>query len=148
MPATHLSLHYHIVFSTKDRQPFIAGAWQNRLHEYLGGLVRAAEGFPEAIGGTDDHIHLLAGLRATIALASFVQDIKQASSRWIHETISTKNFAWQQGYGAFTVSVSNCDAVKKYIENQVEHHRKKTFQEEYVSFLKNHGVPYDEKYLW
>ena len=148
MPATHLSLHYHIVFSTKDRHPFIADEWRNRLHEYLGGLVRTAEGFPEAIGGTNDHIHLLAGLRATIALASFVQDIKQTSSHWIHETIGVKNFAWQQGYGAFTVSVSNCDAVKEYITNQAEHHRTKSFQEEYVMFLQKHGVKYDENYLW
>ena len=148
MSATHLSLHYHIVFSTKDRHPFIADEWRNRLHEYLGGLVRAAEGFPEAIGGTNDHVHLLAGLRATIALASFIQDIKQTSSHWIHETIGVKNFAWQQGYGAFTVSVSNCDAVREYIANQTEHHRTKSFQEEYVSFLKKHGVKYDEKYLW
>ncbi|MGA2801860.1 MAG: IS200/IS605 family transposase [Verrucomicrobiota bacterium] len=148
MPATHLSLHYHIVFSTKDRRPFIADEWRNRLHEYLGGLVRTTEGFPEAIGGTNDHVHLLAGLRATIALASFVQDIKQTSSRWIHETIGVKNFAWQQGYGAFTVNVSNCDAVREYIANQAEHHRTKSFQEEYVTFLQKHGVKYDEKYLW
>src|SRR6185436_10529511 len=111
MPATHLSLHYHIVFSTKDRQPFIADEWRPRLHEYLGGLIRTAEGFPEAIGGTDDHVHLLAGLRATHMLSSFVQDIKQTSSRWIHETIQVKDFAWQQGYGAFTVSESNRDSV-------------------------------------
>ena len=148
MPATHLSLHYHIVFSTKDRYPFIVDEWRNRLHEYLGGLVRTAEGFPEAIGVTNDHVHLLAGLRATIALASFVQDIKQTSSHWIHETIGVKNFAWQQGYGAFTVSVSNCDVVKGYIINQAEHHRTKSFQEEYVTFLQKHSVKYDEKYLW
>jgi REP element-mobilizing transposase RayT len=73
---------------------------------------------------------------------------KQTSSRWIHETIGVKNFAWQPGYGAFTVSISNCDAVKEYIANQVEHHRTKTFQGEYVAFLQKHGVEYDEKYLW
>lgn len=148
MPATHLSLHYHIVFSAKDRHPFIADEWRNRLHEYLGGLIRTADGIPEAIGGTADHVHILAGLRATHSLASFVQDIKQTSSRWIHETIGVKNFAWQQGYGAFTVSVSNRDAVKNYIANQAEHHRIKTFQEEYVALLKKHEVAYDEKYLW
>jgi len=148
MPSTHLSLHFHIVFSTKDRHPFITDDWRGRLHEYLGGLVRAADGIPEAIGGTTDHVHLLVGLRATHALAMFVQDIKQTSSRWIHETIGVKNFAWQPGYGAFTVSVSNCDAVKEYIANQVEHHRTKTFQEEYIAFLQKHGVEYDEKYLW
>ena len=148
MPSTHLSLHFHIVFSTKDRHPFIAEDWRQRLHEYLGGLIRAADGIPEIVGGTADHVHLLVGLPATIALASFVQDIKQTSSRWIHETIGVKNFAWQQGYGAFTVSASNRDVVKEYIANQVEHHRAKTFQEEYVTFLKKHEVEYDERYLW
>ena len=148
MPSTHLSLHFHIVFSTKDRHPFIADEWRNRLHAYLGGLVRAADGIPEATGGTADHVHLLAGLRATHSLAPFVQDIKQTSSRWIHETIGVKNFAWQPGYGAFTVSVSNGDAVKEYIANQAAHHRTKTFQEEYVTFLQKHRVEYDEKYLW
>jgi REP element-mobilizing transposase RayT len=148
MPSTHLSLHYHVVFSTKDRHPFIADDWRNRLHEYLGGLIRAADGIPESIGGTMNHVHLLVGLRATHSLASFVQDIKQTSSRWIHETIGVKNFAWQQGYGAFTVSVSNRDAVKEYIANQAEHHRTKTFQEEYVAFLQKHHVEYDEKNLW
>ncbi len=148
MPSTHLSLHYHIIFSTKDRHPFIADAWRSRLHEYLGGLVRAADGIPEAVGGTADHVHLLVGLRATHALAAFIQDIKQSSSHWIHEVIDAKNLAWQPGYGAFTVSISNCEAVKKYIAHQAEHHRTKSFQEEYVVFLQKHGVEYDEKYLW
>ncbi len=148
MPSTHLSLHYHLVFSTKDRHPFIAVAWQNRLHEYLGGLVRAAGGIPEAIGGMPDHVHLLVGLRATHSVATLVQDIKQTSSRWIHETIGVKNFSWQPGYAAFTVSVSNRAVVKKYIGSQSEHHRLKTFQEEYVTFLQKHDVEYDVKYLW
>jgi REP element-mobilizing transposase RayT len=113
MPSTHLSLHVHIIFSTKDRHPFIADAWRARLHEYLGGLIRAADGFPEAIGGPADHVHLLVGMRATHTLASLVQDLKQTSSRWIHQTIGVKNFAWQPGYGAFTVSVSNGAAVKE-----------------------------------
>jgi REP element-mobilizing transposase RayT len=148
MPSTHLSLHNHIVFSTKDRHPFIDVAWRSRLHEYLGGLVRAADGIPEAIGGTADHVHLLVGLKATHTLSVFVQDIKQTSSRWIHETIRVKNFAWQQGYGAFTVSASNRDGVKEYIAKQEEHHRTKSLQEEYLSFLQKHGVQYDERYLW
>ena len=148
MPSTHLSLHFHIVFSTKDRHPFIADAWRSRLHEYLGGLIQAADGVPEAIGGVADHVHLLVGLRATHSLAPFVQDIKQSSSRWIHETIGVKNFSWQPGYAAFTVSVSNCGAVKEYIANQIPHHQTKTFQEEYVAFLQRHRVEYDEKFLW
>lgn len=93
-------------------------------------------------------MHSLIGLKATHTLAALVQDIKQSSSRWIHEAVGVKNFAWQPGYGAFTVSVSNCDVVKEYIANQMEHHRTRTFQDEYVMFLKKHGVAYDEKYLW
>ena len=148
MPSTHLSLHYHIVFSTKDRHPSIDAAWRSRLHEYLGGLVRTADGIPEAVGGTADHVHLLVGLKATHTLSAFVQDIKQTSSRWVHETIGVKDYVWQQGYGAFTVSVSNCDAVKEYIAKQEEHHQIKSFQEEYLTFLQKHGVQYDERYLW
>ncbi len=148
MPSTHLSLHYHIIFSTKDRRPYITNEWRDRLHEYLGGLIRAADAVPEAIGNVADHVHLLAGLKATHTLSSFVQDIKQTSSRWIHETIGVKDFAWQQGYGAFTVSVSNRSDVKEYILKQEEHHRSKTFQEEYVMFLERHEVAYEEKYLW
>jgi REP element-mobilizing transposase RayT len=148
MPSTHTCLHFHIIFSTKDRHPFIEDAWRTRLHEYLGGLIRNADGIPEAVGGTMDHVHLLVSLGATHDLASFVKDIKQSSSRWIHENIGIKNFAWQPGYGAFTVSVSNCDDVKKYIGNQAEHHRTKSFQDEYATLLKRHGVSYDEKYLW
>jgi REP element-mobilizing transposase RayT len=126
----------------------VAEAWRGRLHEYLGGLIRAADAIPEAVGGPADHVHLLAGLRASNSLAAFVQDIKQTSSRWVHETIGVKNFAWQPGYGAFTVSMSHCDAVKTYIANQAEHHKSRTFQEEYVTFLQKHRVNYDENHLW
>jgi REP element-mobilizing transposase RayT len=148
MPSTHLSLHVHIIFSTNDRHPFIADAWRARLHEYLGGLIRTADGFPEAVGGPADHVHLLVGMRATHTLASLVQDLKQTSSRWIHQTIGVKNFAWQPGYGAFTVNVSNGPAVKEYIANQIEHHRTTSFQDEYVAFLKKHGVEFDAQHLW
>jgi hypothetical protein len=91
---------------------------------------------------------LLAGLRATHTLSAFVQDSERSSSRWVHETIGARDFLWQQGYGAFTVSVSNVDAVKQYIAGQEAHHRTKTFQEEYVVFLEKHRVEYDERYLW
>jgi putative transposase len=148
MPSTHIGFHFHIVFSTKDRHPFITDAWRSRLHEYFGGLVREASGIPETIGGTADRVHLLVGLRVTHAMAPFMQDIKQTSSRWIHEIIGIKFFAWQPGYAAFTVSVSNCDTVKKYIDNQPDHHWTNFFQEEYVTLLQKHNVEYDEKYLW
>ncbi len=148
MPSTHLSLHVHVVFSTKNRFPFITDEWRERLHSYLGGAVRTAQCVPECIGGTNDHVHLLLGIRATQCLADIVRDIKQSSSKWIHRTIGAKKFAWQDGYGGFTVSASQLETVKAYIENQVEHHRKRTFEEEYLEFLKRAQVDYDEKYLW
>ena len=148
MPSTHLSLHYHLVFSTKNRQPLIADSWRERLHAYLGGAVRAIGGVPEAVGGTADHVHLLMRLRATHRLADVLREIKHASSQWVHENVGANDFAWQEGYGAFTVSASKIEAVKRYIAQQEEHHRKKSFAEEYVTFLRESGVDYDERYLW
>ncbi len=148
MPSTHLSLHYHIVFSTKNRTPVIAAAWCERLHAYLGGVVRNAKGVPEAIGGVADHVHLLIGLRATACLADVVRDVKAVSSRWVLEEIGDGTFAWQEGYGAFTVSTSQRKTVHEYIARQEEHHRERTFQEEYLELLKRSGVEYDERYLW
>jgi REP element-mobilizing transposase RayT len=148
MSSTHLSLHFHIVFSTKNRFPFIADDWRERLHSFLGGAVRNASCIPEAVGGTNDHVHLLIGLGATHCLADVMRDIKRASSKWIHETIGERKFGWQDGYGAFTIGASQRDAVKTYIRNQVQHHRKVTFEEEYVDFLKRAELDYDEKYLW
>jgi putative transposase len=148
MPSTHLSLHCHVVFSTKNRAPLISETWRERLHAYLGGIVRNVDGIPEAIGGVADHVHLLIGLKATSSLADVVRDVKAVSSRWVHEETGDRGFSWQEGYGAFTVSASQCDAVRTYIANQEEHHRKRTFQEEYVELLKRSGVEYDDRYLW
>ena len=148
MSSTHLSLHIHLVFSTKNREPFIHDEWRERLHAFLGGAVRTAQCVPEAVGGTNDHVHLLIGMRATHRLADVTRDIKQASSKWVHETIGVTNFHWQDGYGAFTVGASQIEAVKNYISRQAEHHRKRTFQEEYLEFLRRYAVHYDEKYLW
>jgi len=148
MSSTHLSLHIHVVFSTKNREPFIVDEWRERLHAFLGGAVRTAGCIPECVGGMPDHVHMLIGIRATHCLADVMRDIKQSSSRWVHETLNESRFGWQDGYGAFTVSTSQIEAVKDYIKNQEEHHRKRTFQKEYVEFLERNGVEYDEKYLW
>ncbi len=148
MPSTYLSLHYHLIFSTKERHRIIADPWRERLHAYLGGAVRMLGGIPEAVGGTADHVHMLVGLRATHCLAEVLREIKRSSSQWVHETLGVAEFAWQEGYGAFTVSASGIAAVKKYILQQEEHHRKRTFQEEYVEILRRSGVAYDEQYLW
>ncbi len=100
------------------------------------------------VGGVGDHVHLLVGLRATHCLADFVRDLKANSSHWVHEEIKLPGFEWQEGYGAFTVGVSQKESVRDYIAGQEEHHRLRTFQEEYVEFLKRSGVEYDERYLW
>jgi putative transposase len=148
MPSTHLSLHYHLVFSTKDRVALIAPAWRERLHAFLGGTVNTLGGVPEAIGGVADHVHLLVGLRATHCLADVMREIKAVSSRWVHEEIADRAFAWQEGYGAFTVGAPQRGEVRNYIAHQEEHHRTRTFQEEYLDFLQRAGVEFDERYLW
>jgi len=148
MPSTHLSLHYHLTFSTKNRVPLIAAEWRPRLHAYLGGCVRTLGGIPETVGGVEDHVHLLIGLKATHRLADVLRDIKQQSSEWVHEDIHEKRFAWQEGYGAFTVSVSHVPRLKEYIAGQEEHHKKVSFQDEYVRLLEKHGIDFKKEYLW
>lgn len=148
MPSTHLSLHYHLIFSTQSRLPFIERDWRHRLHAFLGGEVRQIGGVAEGVGGTSDHVHLLIGLRATHRLCEVLENIKSGSSRWVHKELGVRPFAWQEGYGAFTVSGSQIAVVKKYIENQEEHHRKQTFQQEYQAFLEKSGVAFDKRYLW
>jgi putative transposase len=147
MPSTHLSLHYHIVFSTKGRRRIIAEPWREELHAYIGGIIRSMDAVARSIGGTGDHVHVLAGLNATLTLADMVRQIKRGSSAWIHKN-GVHKFAWQEGYGAFTVSPSQLNKVQRYISNQVEHHRKRTFEEEYLDLLRLGGIEFDEKYLW
>ncbi len=147
MPSTYLSLHYHLVFSTKDRIPLIEASWRLRLHQYLGGTVAGLKGFPEGTGGAADHVHLLVGLRATHCLADFLRELKKASSTWVHDEIGISGFGWQEGYAAFTVSATARGAVKRYIANQAMHHRKKTFHEELVELFEKAGVEHDPRYL-
>ena len=147
MGSTFVSLHYHFVFSTKGRHPFIVDAWRARLHEYLGGTVNGLKGVTQGVGGTADHVHLLVGLKTTHCVADFMRELKKASSAWVHETIGLKRFAWQEGYGAFTVSATARNQVKIYIANQEEHHRRKTFREEFEELLKRAGIDYDDKWL-
>jgi REP element-mobilizing transposase RayT len=148
MPQTHLSLNYHIVFHTKENRPTIRDEWRERLHAFLGGCLKTAGAIPMAIGGTADHEHILAGLKATHRLADVVKDIKVASSKWVHQAIGARPFAWQNGYGAFTVSPLQVEKVRQYVLNQEQHHQKQGVKEEYVELLKLAGVGYDEKYLW
>ena len=147
MPSTYLSLHYHIVFGTRERRPIIRPEWRSRLHDYLGGTVRGLGGVSQVVGGTADHVHLLFGLKATHCLADVMRELKKASSIWVHEEIGDRAFAWQEGYAAFTVSATARNSVYAYIENQPEHHRQKTFREELLEMLQRAEVTFDLKYL-
>jgi len=148
MPTTHTSLHYHLVFSTKDREPWLAPSLRDRVHEYIGGTVRGLEGVAHAVGGVGDHVHVLAGLRAIHRLADVMREIKSESSAWMHREAGLSGFAWQTGYGGFTVSPSHLENVRRYVLGQAEHHQNTTFQEEYVSMLERGLVVYDERFLW
>ena len=147
MPSTHTSLHYHLVFSTKDRLPLITDDWREDLYGYMGGIVKNQGGVLLAIGGIEDHVHLLVGLTASHRLDYFMRELKASSSGWAHRG-DKPNFAWQNGYGAFAVSATSLDKVKNYIRHQIEHHHGKNFQTEYVELLELSNVEYDEKYLW
>jgi putative transposase len=147
MPSTYLSLHYHLIFGTKNQEPVIHSKWRRRLHAHMGGIVKALDGVPESIGGVADHVHMLVGLRATHTLANVLRETKSVSSGWVHDEIGVRAFAWQEGYAAFTVSASQLKKVRAYIENQEEHHRTRTFREEYIALLERHGIKFDERYL-
>jgi REP element-mobilizing transposase RayT len=149
MPQSYTCLHYHLVFSTKNRAPSITLEIRQRLWEYLGGMVRNAGGIPLQIGGVEDHVHLLVTLRQQPALADFMRELKAGSSGWVHDTFpDAQDFWWQTGYGAFTVSHSAKDEVRNYIVNQEVHHKTMTYQDELRALLVKHGVAFDEKYLW
>ena len=141
--------YQHIVFSTKHRQSLIFPAIEPELHSYLGGILNNLECNPIKIGGYTDHIHVLCLLSKKIALMKLLEEMKSHSSKWIKtKDERLKNFYWQDGYGAFSVNPSEVDVVIAYIENQHEHHKNKTFQDEYRAFLKKYKVDYDERYVW
>ena len=149
MASTYISLNVHYVFSTKNRVPALSKEIRERLWAYMGGIARENDMVAKAVGGTEDHAHLLVSLPTTISLAKGVQLIKGGSSKWLHEIFpSLLDFSWQEGYGVFGVSVSHVPETIAYIAGQEEHHRQKSFQEEYLAFLKKHDIPYDERYLW
>ena len=148
MSNTYTSLHYHIIFSTKDREPWLTAPLRERLWPYLGGIARENRMKALEIGGVSDHVHLLLSIPSTLAVAKAVQLIKGGSSHWIKDTFpNVSGFSWQDGYGAFTVSESQLAPVAEYIRRQEDHHRTKTFAEEYRAFLTRHHVEFDERFL-
>ncbi len=147
MPSTHTNLLYHLIFATHNREASIDTLWRARLHTYLGGVVNGLGGTPQGVGGVADHVHLLVGLKPTHCLSDFLRELKKSSSIWVTDEIGKKDFRWQEGYAAFTVSASARESVQRYIATQEEHHRHKTFREELIEFLEKSGVKYDERYL-
>ena len=147
MAHTYVSGFFHCVFSTKERRGLIPISKQARVWSYLGGIARK-NGFKLlAAGGTDNHVHLLLSLPATVSLAKAMQLLKGGSSKWMNDS-EGNGFAWQEGYGAFSVGVSQRTATIAYINSQAEHHHKRGFEEELLAFLKKHAIVYDAKYVW
>jgi putative transposase len=149
MGHTYTNLLVHVIFSTKDRQPCITPQLQPRLYEYLGGLARGEFGVALQVGGTSDHVHGLLSLRPDVSVSHAMNRWKSLSSGWIKRTFpDVSEFAWQEGYGAFTVSRSQSAKVDQYIRSQAEHHRRRSFQEEFIEFLEKHGIEYDPRTIW
>ncbi|MFO0959254.1 MAG: IS200/IS605 family transposase [Isosphaeraceae bacterium] len=149
MPQSFACQHHHLIFSTKNRARYLTPEILPQLFAYLGGILRSEGGVLLAAGGMPDHLHLLVGIEKTASIAETMRLVKAGSSRWIHETFpKLEGFAWQAGYGAFSVSYSHLQKVKDYIDHQEEHHRMTTFEEEYRAFLERHGIVFDERYVW
>ena len=149
MGHTYTSLHYHIVFSTKQRMGLISPQLKDSLSAYIAKIINNEFGFARRIDGTDNHIHICADLKSRFSLSDIMRIIKGNSSKWMKSNFPLKgDFAWQEGYGAFSVSKSSIPDVIKYIVEQEEHHKKMTFKEEFIKLLKRHEIKYDEKYIW
>jgi putative transposase len=148
MPHSFTSSVYHCTFSTTGRRPLITADLQSRLWPFMGGIARENGVTAKIIGGVEDHVHLLLSLPSTLAIAKALQVIKGGSSKWVYDTFPDLfAFAWQEGYGAFTLGILQMERTIAYIESQAMHHRKQTFQEEFLAFLKKHHIQYDERYI-
>jgi putative transposase len=149
MANTYTQIHLHFVFAVKYRDGMIQAIWKDELYKYITGIVQNNNHKLVAINGMPDHIHILIGMRPTQSVSDLLQDIKGSSSKWINEKKFLKNkFEWQEGFGAFSYGKSQIKDVITYIENQEEHHKKRTFREEYLAFLEKFEVEYDERYIF
>ena len=149
MPQSLSSLLIHLVFSTKNREPFITPKIETELHPYMATIFRELKSPSLAIDGTSDHVHILFSLARTIAPADLVEEVKTSTSKWVKtKGREFRNFHWQRGYGAFSIGQSSVATLKRYIHGQKGHHQRITFQDEYRKFLKAYGIDSDERYLW
>ena len=149
MPQSLANILIHIIFSTKNRDPLIRTEIEPELHPYIASICRACHCPAHEIGGTEDHIHVVCSLGRTTTVATLLEEVKKSTSKWIKtKGEQYSQFSWQAGYGAFSIGQSQLDAVKKYIVGQREHHRRRTFQEEFCEFLAKYQVLYDERYIW
>jgi REP element-mobilizing transposase RayT len=149
MADTFTSLHYHIVFSTKNREPWIEVSIQERIWSYLAAMATHHGMMALRVGGLEDHLHLIVRIPPTIPVSEAVRLLKGSSSRWIRQAFpELEAFRWQDGYGAFTVSTSALDATIRYVEQQRANHERRTFEDEYRLLLERHGIEYDERRLW
>jgi REP element-mobilizing transposase RayT len=149
MPRSYTNLIYQIVFSTKDRKPLIKNESEERLYEYIGGIIRGLGGILLMINGVPDHVHILAKLRPDRSVSDVLRDLKSNASGWMHDVFpDAKGFSWQNGYGAFSVGPTEIERIKRYIANQKIHHGKQSFEDEFVDLLKVHEIEFDRRYLW
>jgi putative transposase len=149
MAQSFACLNYHLIFSTKDREPILSDAMRPRLYEYVGGILRAGKSKLIAAGGMPDHTHWLVSLHQQSSVSETLRQIKASSSKWIHDQYPAMgHFTWQAGYGAFAISYSNLASVESYIRGQAKHHQTTTFQEEFLTFLARHDFAFNEHYLW
>jgi REP element-mobilizing transposase RayT len=147
MPSTYYNLNVHVIFSTKNRHPFLGTEQLDEIHRYLGGTIRELGCHPIRVGGIADHVHLLFGFKPVQSVAEIVREVKKSSTKWIRSDLGIKDFAWQEGYAALSVSRERLEVVEKYVANQAEHHRKKSFREELVELLRFAHIEFDERFL-
>ena len=149
MPQSLSNIIVHTVFSTKNREPWLDSDIRSRMHAYLATICRDIGAGPLRVGGVTDHVHILTTLPRTVSQAQMIEDLKKKSSKWIKTVdVRCRVFSWQRGYAAFSVSPSQKDTVLRYIDDQQEHHRTRSFQEEYRQLLRKHGIQFDERYVW
>jgi len=148
MSQSFTNLLYHLIFSTKDRRPIITLDYQPRLYDYIGGIIRELGGVSLGINGIEDHVHVVTKLRPDKALSDVLRVLKCNASGWMHDVFpSLAEFSWQRGYAAFTVSQSNVEEVRRYVAGQKDHHKKISFRDEFIEFLKENYIEYDERFV-